>query len=81
MVPNSIAICNCMMSVTYLTTQKQDDKFLSGISLFYGISGAPNIGIKRPGARKFIQSKSQGSRFLKPGAVVLYKVRFCVLIS
>ena len=47
---------------------------------FYEIRGAPGVGIKRAAleekSRVFIQCISQGSRCLKEGAVVLYKVKF-----
>ena len=50
-------------------------KFIS----FYEIHGAPGVGIKRAAleekSRVFIQCVSQGSRCLKEGAVVLYKVK------
>ena len=49
----------------------------SDLSLFYTISGAPGTAIKPPtkkDVKVFVQSTSQGSRCLKKGTSLLYKV-------
>ena len=48
------------------------------ISLFYSLLGAPGLGIKPPKldhVRVFVQSTSYGSRCLKAGTTILYKVQ------
>ena len=56
------------------------------VQSFYTISGAPGMGIKPPGSRfskkkkMFVQSTSHGSRCLKRGTLLLYKVSVCTIV-
>ena len=54
----------------------------STIKMFYEISGVPGIDVKPsdsdPTKKIFVQSTSQGSRCLKNGMKILYKV--CIIL-
>ena len=60
-------------------------RFPSMIRMFYEISGAPGIDVKPPcysdpTKKIFVQSTSQGSRCLKKGMKLLYKVNVALYL-
>jgi hypothetical protein len=69
-----VSIITACVCITHLQTTRE---LHSGPDARYRIPQAPDIQIKRPNLAKyrvFVQSKSQGSRCLRAGDVILYNI-------